>query len=357
MGGDHAPDEIVAGALRARAEGIEVLLAGPRERLEKILADAGVVPGEGVEIIDGPDVIAMDDPDPARAVRSRRGSSIGVASRLVKDGRADAVFSAGSTGAALAGAVLEIGRIRGVARPAIAVVLPFPDGPTVLVDAGANVDVRPEHLAGFALLGSVFAQVRLGIDTPRVGLLSVGEEPGKGNELAKASYPLLSDAPIEFVGNVEGRDLPSTRVDVVVTDGFTGNVALKLMEGFAKFLMEELMKIFTATEEAKDAAKVLMPGLLGLADTLSAETHGGAHLLGVKGVCIIGHGSSSADAVVSAQRIAAQTVDGGLVGKITERLGASKDGAERLPPKDGAERLPPKDGAERLPQKDELPKE
>ena len=326
MGGDKAPDEIVTGAVRAHDEGIHILLAGPSERLEKLLADAGTAPGEGIEIVDAQDVIAMDDHDPARAVRSRRNSSIGVACRLVRDGRADAVFSAGSTGAALAGAVLETGRIRGVARPAIALVLPFPGTPTVLVDAGANADVRPEHLVGFALLGSTFATVRLGIQNPRVGLLSVGEEPGKGNELARAGFSLLQEADIEFIGNVEGRDVPSDRVDVVVTDGFTGNVVLKLLEGFAGFLMGELMKIFTADEEAKAAAKVLMPGLLELADTLSPESHGGAHLLGVKGVCIIGHGSSSADAVLSALRVAAQTVDGGLVGKIAERLRATNPG-------------------------------
>jgi glycerol-3-phosphate acyltransferase PlsX len=328
MGGDHAPDEVVAGALRAYAEGMHILLAGPSERLEKLLADAGTVPDERLEVVDAQDVIAMDDHDPARAVRSRRNSSIGVACRCVRDGRADAVFSAGSTGAALAGAVLETGRIRGVARPAIALVLPFPGAPTVLVDAGANADVRPEHLVGFALLGSIFATVRLGIDTPRVGLLSVGEEPGKGNELVKAAFPLLQEADVEFIGNVEGRDIASERVDVVVTDGFTGNIVLKLLEGFAGFLMGELMKVFTADDEAKAAAKVLMPGLTGLAETLSPESHGGAHLLGVKGVCIIGHGSSSADAVLSALRIAAQTVDGGLVGKIAERLPATKAGEQ-----------------------------
>ncbi len=329
MGGDHAPDEIVAGALRAHSEGFHILLAGPSDRLEKLLADAGSTPGDGLAIVDAQDVIAMDDHDPARAVRSRRNSSIGVACRLVRDGRADAVFSAGSTGAALAGAVLETGRIRGIARPAIALVLPFPEAPTVLVDAGANADVRPEHLAGFALLGSIFATVRLGLERPRVGLLSVGEEPGKGNELVKAAYPLLQQADIEFIGNVEGRDIPSGSVDVVVTDGFTGNVVLKLLEGFAGFLMGELMKIFTADDAAKAAAKVLMPGLGELSHTLSPESHGGAHLLGVKGVCIIGHGSSSADAVLSALRIAAQTVDGGLVGKIAERLPANqKPGAQ-----------------------------
>jgi phosphate acyltransferase len=322
MGGDHAPGEIVAGAVAAaREDKIDVLLAGPREQLEKALAEAGAVADDGIEVVDAPDVIAMDDHDPARAVRTRKDASISVASRLVKEGRADAVFSAGSTGAALAGAVLHVGRIRGVARPAIAIVLPFDPSPTVLVDAGANADVRPEHLAGFGVLGSVFAKVRLGIENARVGLLNVGEEPGKGSELAQTAFPLLQAADLNFIGNVEGRDLPSDRVDVVVTDGFTGNVVLKTLEGFARFLMNELLKIFTATDEAKAASDVLMPGLLELALTLRPESHGGAHLLGVKGVCIIGHGSSNAEAVRAALRIASQTVEGGLVTEITQALG------------------------------------
>lgn len=325
MGGDNAPGEIVAGAVQAVTEdGASVLLVGRTAAIEKALAESGGtgphVEDGGIEIVDAPDVIAMDDPDPARAIRSKRGSSIGVASRLVKDGRADAVFSAGSTGAALAGAVLETGRIRGVARPAIGVILPFPGAPTVLVDAGANADVRPEHFAGFALLGSVFARIRLGLDAPRVGLLNVGEEPGKGSELCKAVFPLLEASGLNFIGNVEGRDVPTDRVDVVVTDGFTGNVVLKLLEGFGKFLFEQLLEIFSATDEAKEAAKVVLPGLLELGSTLSPETHGGAHLLGVKGVCIIGHGSSSAQAVRSAVRIATETVQAGLVAEIAERV-------------------------------------
>jgi phosphate acyltransferase len=326
MGGDNAPGEIVAGAVTAASEGIGILLVGRSDDIAKALAEAGATAGAGLEIVDAPEVIAMDDPDPARAIRSKRGSSIGVACRLVKQGRADAVFSAGATGAVLAGAVLETGRIRGVGRPAIGLVLPFPDAPTVLVDAGANADVRPEHLAGFGLLGSVFARMRLRIERPRVGLLSVGEEPGKGNELVKAAFPLLEASGLEFIGNVEGRDIPTDGVDVVVTDGFTGNVVLKLLEGFGKFLFTQLLEIFSATEEAKEAAKVVMPGLMGLASTLSPETHGGAHLLGVKGVCIIGHGSSSADAVSAAVRVASETVQAGLVEGIAEAL-AGRPGA------------------------------
>jgi glycerol-3-phosphate acyltransferase PlsX len=330
MGGDFAPHQIVAGAAQAANEdGVHVLLVGRSDEIGKALADAGATANENIEVVDAPDVIAMDDHDPARAIRSKRGSSIGVASRLVKEGRADAVFSAGSTGAALAGAVLETGRIRGVGRPAIGVILPFPDAPTVLVDAGANADVRPEHLVGFGLLGSVFARIRLGLDAPRVGLLSVGEEPGKGNELAKAGYELLRASNLNFIGNIEGRDIPTDRVDVVVTDGFTGNVVLKLLEGFGKFLFGQLLEIFSASDEAKEAAKVVMPGLMGLASTLSPETHGGAHLLGVKGVCIIGHGSSSAEATRAAIRVASQTVEAGLVGEIARALAAERDASDK----------------------------
>jgi phosphate acyltransferase len=323
MGGDHAPDEIVAGAAQAAADGSHILLVGPTDRIEKSLADVGAQGSPDIEIVEAPDVIAMDDHDPARAVRSRKDASISVAARLVKDGRADAVFSAGSTGAALAAAVLHTGRLRGVPRPAIAIVLPFAPSPTILLDAGANADVRPEHLPNFALLGSVFARVRLGIDNARVGLLSIGEEPGKGSELVREAFPLLERAGVNFIGNVEGRDIPTGGVDVVVTDGFSGNVVLKTLEGFAKYLMGALLEIFGATEEAKEAAKVVMPGLLELSATLSPDSHGGAHLLGTKGVCIIGHGSSNAQAVRSALTIAAETVQAGLVAEIAKALGTA----------------------------------
>jgi len=334
MGGDHAPDEIVAGAAQAATDGSHILLVGDPDRIGKALAEAGAQAGDDIEIVPASDVIAMDDPDPAHAVRRRRDSSISVAARLVKDGRADAVFGAGSTGAALAAAVLETGRIRGVARPAIAIVLPFAPSPTVLLDAGANADCRPEHLAGFAVLGSVFSRVRFGIEEPRVGLLSIGEERGKGSELVVEATPLIEALDVNFIGNVEGRDIPTDRVDVVVTDGFTGNVALKLMEGFAKYLLGELLGVFSATDEAKEAAKVVMPGLLGLAETLSPDSQGGAHLLGTKGVCIIGHGSSNAAAVRSALKIASDTVSAGLVSEIAAKLA---DSSATAAPDGGAE--------------------
>lgn len=332
MGGDHAPDEIVAGALRAHVEGIHILLAGPSERLEKLLADAGTAPDSGLEVVDAQDVIAMDDHDPARAVRSRRNSSIGVACRLVSDGRADAVFSAGSTGAALAGAVLETGRIRGVARPAIALVLPFPNAPTVLVDAGANADVRPEHLVGFALLGSTFATVRLGVETPRVGLLSVGEEPGKGNELAKTAYPLLQEADVQFIGNVEGRDIPSERVDVVVTDGFTGNIALKLMEGTARAVASGVREAARSNPIAALGGLMLRPALGGLRSRMDPNETGGAILLGLRGVAVVAHGSSTPDGIANAIRLAQRSARERAVertGELLEASGATREALRR----------------------------
>lgn len=322
MGGDHAPAAVVQGAVDAhRAEGVRILLVGREPDLVKALADAGASPTDGLEVHHAPDVIPMDHPDPARAVRSGRDSSIVVASGLVKQGSADAVFSAGPTGASLAAAVLTMGRIRGLARPAITLVLPFGDRPVVLVDAGANADVRPEHLVGFALLGSVFAQVRLGVSEPRIGLLSVGTEPGKGSELTKAAYPLIEASGLRFSGNVEGRDLSTGAVDVVVTDGFTGNVVLKTLEGFSSFLMDELLGVFSASDESKAALEVVLPGLLALRTRLSPESAGGAQLLGVRGVCIIGHGSSGAEAVRAGVVVAASTADAGLVDKVAARVG------------------------------------
>lgn len=322
MGGDYAPGEIVAGALWAHRElGVEVVLVGPEAEVEGALADAGSAPAPGLEVLDASDVIPMDDADPARSVRSRRESSISVAGRLVRQGGADAVFSAGPTGATLAAAVLEVGRIRGFSRPAIAVLLPFGDAATVLLDAGANVDARPEHLVGFARLGSAFAQANMGLAEPRVGLLTVGEEAGKGSELVKQTYPLLAEDPgLCFVGNVEGRDVSSGTVDVVVTDGFTGNVCLKLMEGFARFLMGQVMDIVT-TSGHRGADGALMPALEDLDRRMDPQSYGGAHLLGVKGVCIIGHGSSNARAVRAALEVSVRAVEDGIIERTTRAFG------------------------------------
>ena len=306
MGGDKAPAEIVAGARRAAAElGLPILLVGRRAAL----GDVG-----DLEVLEASEVIGMDD-DPGAGVRKKRDSSLVRAAEAVRDGRASAMVSAGNTGATMASALLRMGRVKGVTRPAIATVIPVPGStPTVLLDAGANAECQPDWLVQFALMGSVFARQRFGIASPRVGLLSIGEEATKGSPLVKQTHKLLVEVPgLNFVGNVEGRDIMTPAVDVVVTDGFTGNVVLKTLEGGIKTLVAALFAVFGASPENKAAAEVLLPGLLPLYETLDPDTYGGAMLLGVEGVCIIGHGSSSARAVVNAVRIAAEMVEAGLV--------------------------------------------
>ena len=312
MGGDHAPGEIVAGAIRAADElGVPVVLVGRGDDL----GDTG-----GLEVIEASEVIAMDA-DPGSSVRRMKDSSLVRAAEAVRDGRASAMVSAGNTGATMASALLRMGRIKGVSRPAIATPLPVPgsDRPTVLLDAGANAECSPEWLVQFAQMGSVFATQRYGITAPRVGLLSIGEEPTKGNPLVKATHELLAAGEwigatgATFIGNVEGRDLMTDDVDVVVTDGFTGNVALKTLEGSLKSIIAALLAAFDSTEEAREAAGALWPALLPLYAQMDPENTGGAMLLGVDGVCIISHGSSSATAMVNAVRVAADMVEGELV--------------------------------------------
>ena len=312
MGGDNAPGEIVAGALTARDElGIEVVLVGRRDEL----GDVG-----GLDIIDASEVIAMDA-DPAKSVRTMKDSSLVRAAEAVRDGRASAMVSAGNTGATMASALLRMGRIKNVARPAIATPIPVPgsDTPTVLLDAGANSECNPEWLVQFAQMGAVYARDRFGITAPKVGLLSIGEEPTKGSPLVKETHKLLADPAwigdtgSVFVGNVEGRDIMTDDVDVVVTDGFTGNVALKTLEGAMRSLVGALFATFESSDEAREGAAKLMPALLPLYASLDPENTGGAMLLGVDGVCIISHGSSSSVAVVNALRVAAELVDGSVV--------------------------------------------
>ncbi|HEY5277502.1 MAG TPA: phosphate acyltransferase PlsX, partial [Coriobacteriia bacterium] len=257
---------------------------------------------------------------PAAAVRGKRDSSIVVGCRLVKEGRADGLFSAGSTGAAMAAATLVIGRIKGVQRPAIATVLPTAGAPCVLLDVGANADCKPEHLAQFAAMGAAYATAALGIRAPRVGLLNIGEEPGKGSRLAQDAYDLMVGTP-GFVGNVEGRDIPAGTVDVIVTDGFTGNVVLKLMEGMSKHLLGEFKAALMSSPVNKVAAAVLKPSLAALRDKLDPDLHGAAPLLGVDGLALIGHGSSSPRAIASALRVGAVAVRAGLVDSIAASLG------------------------------------
>jgi len=317
MGGDNAPDSIVAGARRAVEErGIPVVLVGQPDAI----GDTG-----GIEVIAASEVIAMDA-DPGTSVRTMKDSSLVRAAEAVRDGQASAMVSAGNTGATMASALLRTGRIKGVSRPAIATAIPGPSGPpTVLLDAGANAECRADWLVQFGQMGAIFAQTRFGIETPKVGLLSIGEEAGKGSPLVKEAWGLLdaidwSVHGAEWIGNVEGRDIMTTDVDVVVTDGFTGNVALKTLEGCARNLIAALLEAFGSTPEAQEASEQLLPALLPLYKRFDADTYGGAMLLGTKGPCIISHGSSGDEAMVNAISVAAEMVEADLVGKMAEAV-------------------------------------
>jgi len=310
LGGDKAPAEIVEGAKQAVASGIPVLLVGPAD-----LADRGDLPLHvATEFID------MHE-DPASSVRNKKDSTLVVSADLVRDGIASAMISAGNTGATMASALLRMGRIKGVKRPAIATPIPVPGStPTVMLDAGANAEVEAEWMTQFAVMGSVYANARYGIERPRVGLLSIGEEPGKGDTLRKKSFELLSAMNnINFIGNVEGRDIMTPDVDVVVTDGFTGNVALKTLEGTMRMIVKELFASI-GQPQYKEHADALMPALLDLYSKFDPDSTGGAILLGVDGVCIISHGSSSARAMLNGIKVAKDMVDCDMVGLIANAL-------------------------------------
>lgn len=313
MGGDNAPIETVAGAVEASRRGVDVVLVGEQVSIEAELAKHEI----RLPIVDAPEVITMSD-DPARSLREKPGASITVAAKLVAEGSASGLVSAGSTGAAMAAAAIIIGRIKGVSRPSIASIFPTPGSPTLVLDSGANPDVKPDQLAQFGIMGSVAAQVMLGLDEPRVGLLSNGEEKGKGRDLERAAYELLDSAPINFIGNVEGRDVATDRADVMVTDGFTGNIFVKTMEGavqvVALYVLEELSLLDPAIQEGA------MPALLRVRQRLDWETYGGAQLLGIKGVVVIAHGASSRVAIANALVMARDSADRDLPGRLAVEL-------------------------------------
>ncbi|MGB9803170.1 phosphate acyltransferase PlsX [Desulfofundulus sp.] len=322
MGGDHAPAEIVRGAVEAaRAYRQEIILVGDRD---KILAELGQLIPEQIEVFHAPEIISMEE-QPAVAVRRKRQSSIVQAVRLVKEGRAAALVSAGSTGAAMAASLLGLGRIQGIDRPAIAGLLPRSGGVTVLLDAGANVDCKPHHLLQFAIMGSLYAEKILGVSRPRVGLLNVGEEETKGNELTLATFPLLRQAKINFIGNVEGRDIFSGTVDVVVCDGFVGNIVLKSGEGLAMALLGMIKEEVTRSWLAKMGTAMAISALKSFERRIDYAEYGGAPLLGVNGVSIICHGSSSARAIKNAIKRAREAVETGLVSAIRSSI---EDSAE-----------------------------
>ena len=308
MGGDRAPDEVVAGALEARSSSIVPILFGPAD------LDTG-----GLELVEAPDTIAMDD-KPAEAVRAKPNSSLVAACRAVGEGRADAVVSAGNTGAMLAASFLELRRLPGVARPAIAVPLPARRGPSVLIDAGANADARAEHLLQFGHMGAIFSEEILGVTRPEVRLLSIGEEPEKGNQLTLEAHALLAESDLDFRGNAEARDLLKGVADVVVTDGFTGNVALKLIEGTIRELLDALREQITATPRGKLGGLLIRPATRALRTKLDPDTYGGAYLLGLRGLAVIAHGDSGRRAIANAIRLAARGVEHDVVGRLAERL-------------------------------------
>jgi phosphate acyltransferase len=311
MGGDRAPEEIVAGALEAASDEVEPVLFGRREQLEPL---AG-----GLEVVHAPDVVAMDE-KPSDAARDKRESSMFSACRALGKGTAGAVVSAGNTGAMLAAGLLEIRRLPDVHRPAIAVPLPAIGGTSVLIDAGANADARPEHLVQFAHMGAVFTQEVLGVAEPTVALLSIGEEPEKGNRLTRETHPLLAESGLRFRGNVESRDLLEHAADVVVCDGFTGNMALKLMEGTIKTLLEALRAEISATAPGRVGGLLVRPATRRLRHRLDPDTYGGAYLLGLRGLAVIAHGSSSRTAVANAVRLGAQGARADVVARVSARL-------------------------------------
>jgi phosphate acyltransferase len=308
MGSDRSPDELVAGALEARTDGIEPILFG----------DPSIDP-RGLELHATSSVIEMDE-KPAEAVRAKPESSLVASVRAVAEGKADAVVSAGNTGAMLAAGLLELRRIPGVMRPAIAVPIPGRRGPSVLLDCGANADARPEHLLQFAAMGSVFAEEILGIPNPEVRLLSIGEEPEKGNQLTLEAHELLAASDLNFKGNTEGRDILAGASDVVVTDGFTGNVTLKLLEGTILTLFDALRSEIAATALGKLGGLLIRPAARRLRHRLDPDTFGGAYLLGLRGLVVIAHGNSSRTAIANAIRLAARGAENDVVGRLAARL-------------------------------------
>jgi len=298
LGGDNAPQEVLAGALSA-AEGLpndELLLVGETEVVERA---AGPDLPPNLSLRPSGRAVGMDE-EPSATLRAHPDASVAVAAGLVRDGEADAFFSAGNTGATVAAALLRMGRLEGCRRPAIATWLPFPS-PVLLLDAGATVSCRPQDLLNFAILGSVLARRYFRLDgKARVGLLNVGEEPGKGNDLAKEAHRLMEASDVRFIGNVEGRDIPSGVADVLVTDGFTGNIVLKTAEGVAREILSMVRTAMTGDVMSRLAAGILRPRVLGVRETVDPENYGGSYLLGVKGSVVIGHGNSGAEGVENA---------------------------------------------------------
>lgn len=322
MGGDYAPEEIVLGAIEAvKAYDYDVVLVGDEKQIRSVLTAYGAKESERLSIVHASEVIGMGE-HPAQAIRKKKDASIVVAMRLVKEGKADAVVAAGSTGAAVTAALFGLGRIKGIDRPCIATPIPSTKGVTVLLDSGANANSKPKHLVEAAIMGYHYAKSILGVKDPTVGLLNIGEEATKGNELAQATYPMLKNLKtISFYGNVEGRDIPKGTVDVVVCDGFVGNVILKFGEGLATFIFRLVREnIKQSNFITKLGAMAVYPVLKSLRKRMDVTEYGGAPLLGINGSLIICHGSSKAKAIKNAVRVAAEMVQEDVVGHIRKSI-------------------------------------
>ena len=319
MGGDNAPAQIIAGALLARNElKLDIALVGAKDVIEAEIRKLNE-PFSSFQIVHASEAIAMDE-HPAIAVRAKKDASINVAMSMVKRGVAGAFVSAGNTGAVMASALMNLGRIQGIERPALGTVAPFSDAGVLVLDVGANADVKPNYLVQFAQMGSVYAERVMGLPNPRVALLNIGGEETKGSELVQEVYGRLGKAGVNFVGNIEGGEVHKGKADVIVTDGFTGNVAVKVTEGVADFIFRELRTALTSKLQYKLAAMVLRPGLIALRDRMDPGTYGGVPLLGVNGAVMIAHGNSDARAIKNALRLAHEAATSGMLDSIRTHL-------------------------------------
>lgn len=312
MGGDSAPREIVKGAILAKENGVDVILSGDKSIIDIYLE------GNTIPVIDYPEVISMDD-NPARAIRNKKNASILGALQLVKENKADGVFSAGATGGTLVGSISVLGKIKGVIRPAIAAVLPGIESNTILLDSGSSLNVKPKILLQYGAMGSKLAEVILGINNPKIGLLNNGEEDSKGREIEKSAYKLLKSSKLNFIGNVEGRDFANSRADVFITDGFTGNIVLKTMEGTAK-LQQKLLSDALRDNLFKPLLIPVKKAMKSVEDKLNPDKTNASYLLGVNGLVTIGHGSSTAEGVKNAILYTHKSAEKGFINKFSNAI-------------------------------------
>lgn len=319
MGGDHAPQAPVAAAVKAVSEmGVQIILVGKRDVLEEELKKNNYS-GQDITIEDADDVVSNHE-EPVKAVRTKKNASVVVAANMLKDGKGDAMLSMGNTGALLAAGLLIVGRIKGILRPALAALLPSAKGPKMLIDAGANTNCKAENLVQFGIMGSIYMKNVLEIENPTVGLMSNGEEEGKGDELTKETFPLLKNAPVNFIGNIEGRDVMEGTADVITCDGFVGNVILKTVEGMGHVVSQKIKGIFLKNIFSKIGALFVMSGINEFKQTMDYREYGGAPLLGTKKPVIKGHGSSDAKAVFSAIYQAKKFVETNVIEEIVKNV-------------------------------------